>query len=196
MDTDVQIVQFRLLHLQDQNMCTCALQSSWEIPQLEYTDKKYLASYAFQPQTGASVRQQPQANTIGHSPKGGCRKANNILTSYASTSSLISKRPHVRPKKRGNLGEKGKSHETMHILTHYHCQLDLRSKYPVGTFTDAALLLFLQIKTKQVTKRTSTQKNMSCSVRTWSNISQHKSSAIWFARLKQPNQHSQVCVHT
>ncbi len=35
----------------------------------------------------------------------------------------------------------------MHIVTHYHCKLDLiRSKYTVGTFTDAALLLFLQVK--------------------------------------------------
>lgn len=78
MDIDAQIVQFRLL-ICSTKVCAYVYGSSAEGHRKE--KKSFLCLSAIL--TRASLRQQPQAKAIGHSPKGGqcCLKANNKLTS-------------------------------------------------------------------------------------------------------------------
>lgn len=117
----------------------------------------------------ASLRQQPQANTIGHSaawPKGRLQNSqqqtyiiSHYLKSVVHTSSC-------QTKEKGDIGGKGKWHETMHTVT-----LSLQAwsgfKIPCWDIHWCCTSFVSTSKTKQVTKRTSMQKNMSCS--TWSN---------------------------
>ena len=139
MDIDAQIVHFRLLHLQHQNMCTCTAVQLSNTRRKEWFCFQCLSAML----TRASLR-QPQANTIGQSPKGSCRVANNKLTSQAITSSLFLKRTaHVRPKKGGNRGT-----ETCDTSCIYERTISATLTYDQNTLLESMLHFFCFYKWK------------------------------------------------